>query len=126
MHRPLAGRLRVIRLFDAYGRLLTVRQQRLLRLYYDHDLSLGEIAQRLRVTRQAVYDTLRRSLEELGHLEMSLHLITSGQAASRRARRLGKHLDALEAALQRLAPRVGARAVKNLAREVDALRRLAP
>ncbi len=122
----LADRLRVIRLFDAYGKLLTARRQRLLRLYYHDDLSLGEIAARLRVTRQAVSDTLRRSVEELEHLETSLGLLQSRAAATRRARALRARLRALEAAVHSLTRRIGTRAVSGLAREVDALRRLAP
>src|SRR3989304_3269759 len=60
MQRHLSDRLRIIQLFDAYGRLLTDRQQRLLRLYLHDDLSLSEIAERAEVTRPAVYDAGRR------------------------------------------------------------------
>ena len=71
----LGDRLHIIRLFDVYGGLLTSRQQRLMRLYYHDDLSLGEIAQRLRVTRQAVYDSLHRAVGELQRLERHLGLV---------------------------------------------------
>ena len=55
----------MVRLFDAYAGLLTERQKRILRLYYHDDLSLGEIAGRAGVTRQAVFDSLRRSVRVL-------------------------------------------------------------
>jgi len=56
MDRSLSERMWVVRLIEAYGRLLTAHQQRILRLYYLDDLSLGEIAERLHVTRQAAAD----------------------------------------------------------------------
>ena len=52
--------LRMSLLFDFYGALLTERQQDVFQLYFGDDLSLGEIAEELRISRQAVYDTLRR------------------------------------------------------------------
>lgn len=67
--RALDGRTAVVRLFDTYAGLLTDRQQDMLRMYYHDDLSLGEIAKRCGVTRQAVFDSLRRSVAELGSLE---------------------------------------------------------
>lgn len=75
MDGRLGNRLLIIRLFDVYGELLSGRQQRLMRLYYHDDLSLGEIAQRRQITRQAVYDTLRRSVGELRRFERYLGLV---------------------------------------------------
>lgn len=125
MAHDLTDRLRVSRLLDLYGTLLTVRQQRLLRLYYDDDLSLGEIAQRLRVTRQAVFDALRRSTGELERLEMSLRLVKAHDAAARRRIHLDARLAALEMALRRLGRRLGPRAVEELAARITAVRRAA-
>lgn len=62
-------------LFDFYGQLLTERQREFFALYYDNDLSLGEIAQQYNVSRQAVYDILRRSTQTLTDLEEKLHLV---------------------------------------------------
>lgn len=61
-------------MYDAYGALLTPRQRRLLRLYYEDDLSLGEIAARMRVSRQAVHDGIRRALSAMERLEGALGL----------------------------------------------------
>ncbi len=47
MAQGLLGRLRLIRLLDMYGRVLTAHQQRLLHFYLLDDLSLGEIGDRL-------------------------------------------------------------------------------
>ena len=51
--------LRIGRLYDCYGALLTENQQKCLELHYLQDLSLGEIAAELSVSRQAVNDMLR-------------------------------------------------------------------
>ena len=48
-------------LFDHYGALLTERQQKLMALRYNDDLSLSEIAEVSGGTRQSVWDTLRRA-----------------------------------------------------------------
>lgn len=74
MDRTLADRDRANRLFDAYGALLTARQRRLVRRYYQDDLSLGEIAVQMRISRQAVHDGLRRALAALERYEAALGL----------------------------------------------------
>lgn len=63
-------------LYDFYGQLLTQRQQEFMDLYYREDLSLGEIAERFDVSRQAVYDNLRRSETLLEGYEEKLQLLT--------------------------------------------------
>src|SRR5439155_1554770 len=75
MDRTLSERMWMVRLIEAYGRLLTAHQQRVLRLYYLDDLSLGEIAERLHVTRQAVFDGLRRSGRELRRVDAGTRLL---------------------------------------------------
>lgn len=62
-------------LFDFYGQLLTDKQRLFFSLYHQDDLSLGEIAEQHGVTRQAVYDTLRRSQNTLLDFEEKLGLI---------------------------------------------------
>ena len=56
-------------LFDYYGDLLTDRQRSCLDLRYNQDLSLGEIAQELGVSRQGVYDNLSRAEALLRNME---------------------------------------------------------
>ena len=79
----LDGRMAVSRLFDVYAALLTRRQREVLGMYYHDDLSLGEIASRSRVTRQAVFDSLRRSVRELRSLESRMGVVAE---RARRAR----------------------------------------
>ena len=56
-------------LFDYYGELLTQRQQMCFDMYYNQDLSLAEIAQELKVSRQGVYDNLSRGEAVLRNME---------------------------------------------------------
>lgn len=62
-------------LYDFYGLLLTDKQQKCIELYYLNDLSLAEIADDFSVSRQAVYDLLRRSEQLLAEYEESLGLV---------------------------------------------------
>ncbi len=59
----------LILLFDYYGDLLTERQRTCFDLHYNQDLSLGEIAGELSVSRQAVYDNLSRTEALLRNME---------------------------------------------------------
>ena len=56
-------------LFDYYGGLLTTKQQECFDMRYNQDLSLGEIAQELGVSRQAVCDNLTRTEALLRKME---------------------------------------------------------
>jgi len=56
-------------LFDYYGDLLTARQRMCFDLRYNQDLSLGEIAEELQVSRQGVYDNLNRAEALLKNME---------------------------------------------------------
>ena len=61
--------LELILLFDYYGDLLTERQKMCFDLHYNQDLSLGEIARELSISRQAVYDNLSRTEALLKNME---------------------------------------------------------
>lgn len=66
---------RVNLLMDMYGQLLTEKQRNYLTLYYDEDLSLSEIAEELNVSRNAVYDNLKRAIALLEDYESKLKLL---------------------------------------------------
>lgn len=61
-------------LFDFYGKLLSSRQYSIIELFYIHDLSLAEIGEELEITRQGVYDTLKRAENKLYEYEDILGL----------------------------------------------------
>lgn len=123
MPDPLEERLHTARLLEVYGALLTPRRQRLLRLYYHDDFSLGEIAQRQKISRQAVFDSLRRSVDELQRLEDSLHLVESADQQSRQRKHQADRFDALEEAIARLEGQVDRRTIDLLLEKVAGLRR---
>ncbi len=62
-------------LFEQYKELLTDKQREIVALYYEEDYSLGEISENLNVSRQGVYDTLKRSEKILREYEDKLHLV---------------------------------------------------
>lgn len=61
-------------LYDLYGSLLTKKQQEIIELYYCDDLSLSEISEQLDVTRNAVYDCLKKGIKQLEKYEQELKL----------------------------------------------------
>nr|WP_240353770.1 YlxM family DNA-binding protein [Cohnella algarum] len=61
-------------LFDFYGSLLTEKQQTFLKCYYQDDYSLGEIAEEFDISRQAVYEHLKRAEQALEDYEAKLSL----------------------------------------------------
>ena len=65
---------RVNFLFDFYHELLTPKQQKYMKMYYLEDLSLSEISELSSVSRQAVYDNIKRTEAMLENYEEKLHL----------------------------------------------------
>ena len=59
-------------LFDYYGSMLTDKQKDCFDMRYNQDLSLGEIAQELGVSRQAVNDNLTRTEALLRRMEENI------------------------------------------------------
>lgn len=67
--------LRLGALLDFYGALLTDKQRQCLEMHYLSDFSYSEIAEELQVSRQAIYDILRRSEQLLEEYEEKLRLV---------------------------------------------------
>ncbi len=57
-----------------YGSLLTDKQNELLRLHYDEDISFGELSELLNISRQAVLDSIKRGEKALLEFENLLKL----------------------------------------------------
>lgn len=62
-------------LYDFYGELLKDRQRKIYEDFIFNDLSLGEIAQEEGISRQGVYDMVRRCTKALEGYEEKLHLV---------------------------------------------------
>lgn len=74
--------MRVSSLYDFYQPLLTAKQRHYMSLYYLDDYSLGEVAEQFNVSRQAVYDTLKRTEDVLEDFEAKLSLLSKFQKRS--------------------------------------------
>lgn len=79
---------RVNSLFEFYAPLLTKKQYHYLQLYYADDYSLGEIAEDFSVSRQAVYDNIKRTEKILEDYEQKLQLYRNFQVRNNATDRL--------------------------------------
>lgn len=61
-------------LYDYYQILLTQKQQEIFEDYYGNDYSLGEIAESNKISRNAVFDTIRKVEKILDSYEEKLKL----------------------------------------------------
>ncbi|MFF5993287.1 putative DNA-binding protein [Lysinibacillus sp. KU-BSD001] len=75
-------------LFDFYQALLTEKQRSYMELYYLDDHSLGEIAESYEISRQAVYDNIRRTEAMLEEYEDKLRLLEKFQQRQRMLQQL--------------------------------------
>lgn len=80
-------------LYDFYGGLLTERQKEVLRLYHEENLSLGEIARDLSISRQGVHDTLKKAEASLYDYEVKLELVKKFRDTGDRIRQIETALD---------------------------------
>ena len=65
----------LIRLYDIYLNLLTNKQQQYFEEYYFDDLSISEIASNHEISRNAVFDQIKRVILNLEEYETKLKLV---------------------------------------------------
>ena len=82
-------------LLDFYGELLTDKQRECCELHFNEDLSLTEIAESCGISRQGVWDNIRRGVAALEEIEEKTGLI-------RRFSETQKGLDALRQKAEKL------------------------
>jgi predicted DNA-binding protein YlxM (UPF0122 family) len=87
--------LRITLLLDFYGKLLTRRQYEIMDLHYNSDYSLGEIADHLNITRQGVYDNIKKAKQMLEKLESKLGLLDKHISFKREAEGMMEKLEAI-------------------------------
>ena len=68
---------------DFYGSLLTTKQQEVMRLYHEENLSLSEIAEEFGISRQGVHDTLKNAENALTEYEDKLGLVAKLEETKR-------------------------------------------
>lgn len=74
---------RINLLFDFYGELLTDKQRTFLSYYFHDDYSLGEIAAEFDISRQAVYEHIKRAGQMLEDYERKLRLLAKHEERGR-------------------------------------------
>lgn len=79
-------------LLDFYGPMLTERQYEILDLHFNSDYSLGEIAEHLNISRQGVYDNIKRSKFILNELEQKLGLVRKFLEQKNKAKEILSHV----------------------------------
>ena len=82
-------------LADFYAPLLTENRREVIRLYCEEDLSLGEIAEQLGITRQGVSDALKKARCQLEDYEAKLELAARYRALGEKAQSCLDLLDGL-------------------------------
>ncbi len=75
--------LEFLRLWDLYSPLLTATQREITDLYFNYDLSLGEIAEQKSVSRQSVSDCLHTCRKQLANYEEKLRFSKALEELSR-------------------------------------------
>jgi predicted DNA-binding protein YlxM (UPF0122 family) len=75
MEDKLKEKVELSILFDFYGELLKDHNRQIFADYFLNDLSLGEIAEEQEISRQGVYDIIRRCSKQLKDFEKKLCLV---------------------------------------------------
>ena len=75
--------LKLGKLLDLYGGMLTDKQREAMDMYYNCDMSLAEVGEELSVSRQGVRDTLIRATNTLLELEEKIGYFKSLSALKR-------------------------------------------
>lgn len=82
-------------LYDFYGALLPEKQQEILRLHYEEDYSLAEIADEVSITRQGVHDAMKKADRSLHQYEEKLGLVG-------RSKRISQALSGIDTSLAQI------------------------
>ena len=110
--------VRVGILFDFYGKLLSERQFIAVELYYLYDLSLSEIGENLDISRQAVYDTLKRAESNLEEYEEKLGLVDKARNSRNIIKSIDDRAEEIENLTQNEDIKKKAREIKNIIAEM--------
>lgn len=89
----MLDRVEISLLMDYYGTLLTEKQQDVMELYYNDDLSLAEIAEINNTSRQATHDLIKRCYRQLLTYESKLNLLQKGM---KKSEKINKFLSTLK------------------------------
>lgn len=88
--------LEMVVLLDIYGYVLSDNRKNAMQLYYEEDLSLGEIAKIYNISRQAVHDSIKRGAIKLQGTEERLHLAEKYLAVKKNYEKIREAAELLE------------------------------
>ncbi len=88
-------RMTISLLLDFYGALLTERQRECYAMHHEDDMSLGEIAEEMNISRQAVHDNIERAKASMEGYEQKLHLIEQYLLRRKIVKELKEELEAV-------------------------------
>lgn len=80
-------------LYDYYQKLLTEKQCNIFEDYYFNDYSLSEIADNLNVSRNAIWDILKKVEHNLEDYETKLELRKKSKVINQKLNELKEHVD---------------------------------
>jgi predicted DNA-binding protein YlxM (UPF0122 family) len=92
---------RINLLIDFYEPLLTEKQRTFLKFYVHDDYSLGEIAENFEISRQAVYEHIKRAEQSLQDYEDKLQLLSKHEQRIELQEELASVLQACDPELKR-------------------------
>lgn len=87
-------------LFDFYGELLKDHNKQIFEDYILNDLSLGEIAEEQGISRQGVYDIIKRGSKQLKDCEEKLNLVKKFELTKSKVNRIKELTEQLNAITQ--------------------------
>ncbi|MBF0713201.1 hypothetical protein HZY83_00560 [Gemella sp. GH3] len=67
--------IKISQLYDFYGDLLSDKQSLYMKNYFFDDLSLAEISENYGISKQAISNNIKRTINELEQFEQKLNLI---------------------------------------------------
>ncbi len=88
-------RVKVSLLIDLYQALLTEKQNAIMNLYFNDDLSLAEISEITNTSRQAVFDTIKRCEKSLLDYESKLNLLSKSEKLEEIKNNISKRLNTI-------------------------------
>lgn len=89
-------RVEISLLLDFYGKLLTEKQNMIMDMYYNDDLSLSEIAEINQTSRQAIHDLIKRCYKQLLSYEEKLCLLKNGVLVAKKKEEIIYQLNKLK------------------------------
>ncbi len=92
---------------EIYPGLLTEKEKKVLKLYIKPNLSGSDVARRLKITRQAVHDHVKRALYKMESCEAQVHLL-------KRKKTVRKDFEKLVNLIEQISVRCNAKEIEEI------------